>query len=270
MPSPKKVLITGVYGLIAGQIYTHFDGRPDQYEAHALARRVHPSDRAPGDRTLSIPEGRFHLADLSDMDAVRGAVSGMDVVVQMAADPNPEAPWENILQSNMVGVYNVFEACRQEGVGRIVYASSVMASWGNQFEEPYKAIKECRFDDVPDPIPLIKHTDPPRPTEPYSASKVWGEALARTYSDSHGLSCLCIRIGWVCAEDTPYRPELAAVWCSQRDIVDLAERCVNAPDDIRFDIFYGMSRNRYCWVDISHANEVLGYEPRDSAEERIG
>lgn len=269
MPSPKKVLITGVYGLIAGRIYTDMAELPGQYEVHALSRREQPSERAPGERGLAIPKDRSHLADLTDLDAVRKAVSGCDTVIQMAADPRPEAPWESTLNSNMIGVYNVFEASRLEGVKRIVYASSVMASWGNQFDEPYKAIKECRFADVPDPIPLIKHTDPPRPTEPYSASKVWGEALARTYSDSHGMSCLCVRIGWVNAQDIPDRPELAAVWCSQRDIVDITLRCANAPDDLRFDIFYGISKNRYCWLDMSHPKEVLGFEARDSAEERL-
>lgn len=265
---PKRILVTGVYGLIAGCIYKELAAQPDRYDVRALARRKQPSERAPGKRVLDIPDDHFHLADLTDLEALRRAVSGCDTVVQMAADPRPEAPWESTLNSNMIGVYNVFEASRLEGVKRIVYASSVMAAWGYQHVEPYKAIKECRFSDVPDPIPLVKHTDPPRPTEPYSASKVWGEALARTYSDSHGLSCLCVRIGWVNAEDTPHVPELAAVWCSQRDIVDLVERCVNAPENLKFDIFFGVSRNRYCWVDMSHPADVLGFKARDSAEDR--
>ena len=47
-----------------------------------------------------------------------------------------------------------------------------------------------------------------------------------------------------------------------------AERCVDAPEDLRFDIFYGMSRNRYCWVDVSHAMDVLGYDPQDVGDDR--
>ena len=264
---PTKVLVTGVYGLIAGAIYNRFREQTEKYDVYALARRRQPSDRAPDGRGIEIPDEQFTLADLSDLEAVGRAVEGMEVVVQMAADPRPEASWEQILQSNMIGAYNVFEACQRAGVKRIVYASSVMASWGYQFDEPYSAIKACRFEDVPEEIPMVGHTDSPRPTEPYSASKVWGEALARTYSDVHGLSCICLRIGWVNAEDRPWKPDVAAVWCSQRDIVQLVERCVDAPEDLRFDVFYGISDNRYRWVDTGRARGVVGFAPQDRAED---
>ena len=72
------------------------------------------------------------------------------------------------------------------------------------------------------------------------------------------------------AEDRPHRGGgWGGTWCSQRDIVQLVERCVNAPDDLRFGIFYGMSDNRWCWVDIQNARDVLGYAPQDRAEERV-
>ena len=266
---PRRVLVTGVYGLIPGAIYEHLIRSPDTYETYALARRRYPSDRSPDGRVLDIPNDKFHLADLSDMQAVQNAVNGMDTVVQMAADPRPEASWDNILNSNVIGAYNVFEACRIAGVRRIVYASSIMTNWGYQADEPYKAIRECRFDDVPDPIPIVTHKHPTRPTEPYSASKVWGEALARIYSNVHGISCISLRIGAVNAEDRPASAELSAVWCSQRDVVKITERCINAPEDLRFDIFYSISNNRYCWVDMDHAREILGFVPQDSAEDHI-
>lgn len=267
--SPKKVLITGVYGLIAGAVYRHFQAQPARYDVHALARRREASRRVHDHRPLGIPDEKFHLADLTDMDAIRQAAEGVEVVVQMAADPDPGARWKSTLSSNVIGVYNVFEACRQAGVKRVVFASSVMTSWGHQLDEPYKAIQESRFEDVPDDIPIVTHLDPVRPTEPYSASKVWGEALARVYADVHGLSCVCLRIGWVNSVDRPHLPHYVAVWCSQRDIVDLVERAVQAPEDLRFDIFYGVSNNRYRWVDIDHPREVLGWVPQDSAEDRL-
>jgi nucleoside-diphosphate-sugar epimerase len=263
----QKVLITGVYGLIAAAIYQRFVQLTDRYDVYAVARRRVLSERAPQGLVLDIADDRFFLADLSDFDAVRRSVEGMDVVVQMAADPRPHASWEQILSSNVIGVYNVFEACRQAGVRRIVLASSVMASWGYQADEPYRAIKEGRFGDVPDRIPEVTHLDPPRPTEPYSASKVWGEALARVYSDVHGLSCICLRIGAVNAPDRPANLALCSVWSSQRDVVQLVERCVDAPDALRFDIFYGISNNRHRWVDIAHAREGVGYVPQDRAED---
>jgi uronate dehydrogenase len=262
----RKILITGVYGLIGGAVYRHLQAQPDRYDVYALARRRVPSDRAGERPPLEIPPEKFTLTDLTDQEALRRAAAGVDTVIHMAANPNSGDPWERIMPSNIVGTYHVFEACRQAGVKRVICASSLMANWGYQLDEPYKAIRECRFEELPAEIPIVTHLDPVRPTDLYSASKVWSEALARVYADVHGLSCICLRIGWVNDVDRPYEPGLAAVWCSQRDIVDLVERCVNAPEELRFDIFFGVSDNRYRWVDLEHPRQVLGYVPLDRAE----
>jgi nucleoside-diphosphate-sugar epimerase len=266
----KKVLITGVYGLIASSVYQRFQAQPGKYEVHGLARRRRLSERAPRTRQLQIPKDQFHLVDLSDLEAVENAMAGVEVVVQMAADPRPDASWESLLSSNIVGVRNVFEAAVRAGVKRVVYASSIMVSWGYQLDEPYKSLAEGRFAQAAQAdIHTVTHEWPVRPTGLYPATKIWGEALARYYADVHDLSSLCLRIGWVNAEDHPQKPESGAVWCSQRDVVQLIERAVDAPDDLRFDIFYGVSNNQWRWVDIDHAREVLGYIPQDSAEERL-
>ena len=262
----KRVLITGVYGLIAGALYQHMV-ESGQYEVHATARRRHPSVRAPEGRVLDIPDDRFHLVDLTDLDGMRAAMRGIDAVVHLAAEPSESAPWERILASNIVGTYNTLEAARLEGVPRVVYGSSVRVNHGCKGSEPYKAIIERRFDDVPQPIPLVRVTDPPRPTEPYSASKVWGEALSRVYAEQHGLSVLCVRIGWVNAEDWPSRDIYVSVWSSQRDIARILRMAVDAPASLRFEIVYGLSAGRWCWVDLEHSRDVLGYVPLDNADE---
>jgi NAD+ dependent glucose-6-phosphate dehydrogenase len=226
------------------------------------------STRSPKESTLDIPADRLVLADLSDLDAVEKAVQGMDVVVQMAADPRPEASWDSLLSSNIIGVRNVFEAVVRAGVPRVIYASSIMVSWGYQLDEPYKSISESRFEQLKgEEIHTVTHEWPHRPTGLYPATKVWGEALARYACDVHGVSVICLRIGWVNAEDSPHKPENAAVWCSQRDVVQLVERSIEAPASVRFDIFYGVSNNRWRWVDLEHPRLAIGYIPRDSAEE---
>ena len=83
------------------------------------------------------------------------------------------------------------------------------------------------------------------------------------------MSVICLRIGWVNPEDHPMKPESSAIWCSQRDVVQLVEKSMQAPEDLRFDMFYGVSNNRWRWVDIDHPREVLGYIPQDSSEERL-
>ena len=81
------------------------------------------------------------------------------------------------------------------------------------------------------------------------------------------MSVLCLRIGAVTAEDRPVQTRQVAVWCSQRDIGGMIEKCVEAPPELRFDIFYVTSNNRWGYRDLEHAREVLGFEPQDSAEQ---
>lgn len=265
----KHVMITGVYGLIAGAIYNKLKSQPNRYDVYGLARRRQDSERVAPDRVIDVPDEKFTLSDMQDLDQMTRAFEGMDCVVHMAADPSGAGGWESVLKSNIVGAYHAFEACRLAGVKRIVYASSIQASSGYRaYEEPYRSIAQGEVDNLPDPLPLVTKDMPTRPTNIYASSKVWGEAMGRIYSDAHGLSCLCIRIGWVLGEDKPSRPNAGDIWCSQRDIVEISERCVNAPDDLRYDIFYGMSDNKYRWVDIEDARQKIGYVPKDRAEDR--
>ena len=191
----------------------------------------------------------------------------MDAVLHIGAVPRPQAPFEEVLSSNIVGTRNVLEACRKTGVRRLVYASSIMFSWGYfTFDDPYRAIREQRWDDVPDDFHRITVTDPPRPTEPYSASKVWAEGFCRTYFDTHGISTICLRIGAVNKED--YMPGSLGdpVFCSHRDVVNIFELALAKTEQPVYDIYYAVFDNRYRWVDMERTREGLGYWPLDSAE----
>ena len=115
----------------------------------------------------------------------------------------------------------------------------------------------------------MTHESAPRPTGLYPASKVWAEALARYYADIHHLSILCLRIGWVNDEDHPGSEQSGAFWCSQRDIIQLMQRSIEAPDTVQFDIFYGVSNNRWRWVNIEHPKRILSFSPQDSEQEKL-
>ena len=268
---PMKVMVTGVNGLIAGCVYQHLQAHPDQYDPYALARRRKPSERVPAGRALQFARGHFSLVDLTDFEGLERAFQGMDVVVHMAADARHDGSWESILNSNIIGARNAFEAAHRVGVRRMVFASSIMVSWGYQQDEPYRAIAEGRLDAlVEDELAPVTHEWPVRPTGLYPASKVWGEALGRYYADVHHMQVICLRIGWVNGDDHPRSgPSMAPIWCSQRDIVQLVERSINAPPELRYDIFYGTSNNRWRWVDIEHARAKLGYIPMDTADDRL-
>ena len=264
---PLKVHVTGVYGLIGNLVYGYLSAQNNLYDVYGSGRRDTSSDRAEAGSLLHLPDTHFRLADLSDAEAISQAVEGMDAVLHIGAVPDPGAPFKDILHSNVVGTYNVLEACRQAGIKRLIYASSIMASMGYfNYQEPYLAIREQRFDDVPDSIPMVQHTDLPRPTEPYSASKIWGEGLCRAYSDAYGISTVCLRIGAVNKENRSLMPWADSLWCSHRDVTNIIELALKATAQPCFEICYGVSDNQHRWVDLEPAKKQLGYVPRDSAE----
>ena len=247
----KTVLVTGMSGLIGSAVRRHLG---EKYELSALNRS-------------EIPGVPCHRADIADLEAILPAFEGKNTVVHLAAIARGDATWDEILHHNVIGTYNVFEAARRAGVKRIVYASSGATVAGWEREMPYRALAEGRYDAVPESWEKLTHQTPVRPMGLYGCSKVWGEALARHYTDTSDLSILCLRIGAVNAADRPQQARDFSVWCSQRDIVQMIERCIDAPESLRFDIFYVLSDNRWGYRDLEHARQVLGFVPQDAAEE---
>lgn len=250
LKAPRRILITGMSGLIGNALRRH-SGAGD--ELRALNRRP-------------IPGVECHQADVADLEAIAPAFAGVDVVVHLAAKASQQAPFEEILRSNVVGTHNVFEAARQASVKRVVFASSGAVVSGYERDEPYRSLVAGRYDGI-GRWPILTHESPLRPSGLYGASKVWGEALGRHYADAHGMSVICLRIGHVTGEDRPLTPRDFSVWCSQRDIARMIELAIGAPEHVRFDVFYVVSRNRWGYRDLDHAGKVLGFEPADAAED---
>jgi nucleoside-diphosphate-sugar epimerase len=249
--APRSVLVTGLSGLIGGALRPHLEG---PYTLRALNRRA-------------VPGVDCHLADLGDLEAIRPAFAGIDTVVHLAAAAGDNNAPADILRSNVLGAYNVFEAARLAGVARVIFASSGATVAGWEREPPLSHLVAGEYDRLGAWTPLT-HESPLRPGGLYGASKIWGEALGRHYADAHGLSVICLRIGRVKAEDRPTGPRERSVWCSQRDVVRIILACIEAPASVRFDVFFVVSDNRWSYRDLGHARHVLGWTPVDSAEAR--
>jgi nucleoside-diphosphate-sugar epimerase len=247
----RSVLVTGMSGLIGSAVHRILG---EKYEFRALNRR-------------DVPGVPCHRADIADLEAIQPAFDAIDTVVHLAAVARLDAGWEELLQCNIVGTYNVFEAARRAGVKRIVYASSGAAISGWEHRAPYGALVEGRYEDVPPRWEKLSHTSPTWPNGIYGCTKIWGEALARHFTDTSDLSILCLRIGAVGKEDRPQGARGFSIWCSQRDIVQMIDRCIEAPPSLKYDIFFVLSNNRWGYRDLEHAREVLGYVPQDAAEE---
>ena len=251
MVERKKVLITGAAGLVGGVLR---EGLAADYDVSGV-------DMRPVDGIECL------VADTTDLEAVLPAYNGVDTVIDLASAPDQDIPWDVVYANNLPSTYNALEAARRAGARRVIFASSNHATGNYEDDEPYASIVAGRYDGLePGNFPLVTVDMPIRPDGPYGIGKAFGEAAGRYYSDRHGLSVICLRIGTLNREGRPLVPRHFATLLSHRDLVQLVCRCIEAPDAVRFAIFYGVSGNTWRFWDISNSRELAGYEPEDDAE----
>ena len=231
-----------------------------------MRARLEPRARLAALNRSDVPGVDTVRADLSDLDAIRPAFEGRDTVIHLAAKANNRYSWEELRDTNVIGTRNVLEAARLAGCKRVVFASSGATVAGWEREEPYRALVEGRYDDVPADWLRIRHDMATRSNGLYGSTKIWGEALGRHFADAYGLSVLCVRIGMVRKEDRPQQPRDYSIYLSHRDVVQILTQCIEAPDDLRYDVFMATSNNKWGYRDLEHARRVLGYAPQDSAD----
>ena len=246
----KQLLITGMSGLIGGILQQRFS-EIGGYELTALNRRT-----VKGVRTIR--------ADVSDLRTLVDTFKGIDVIIHLAASLI-DGDWEEQLNSNVIGTYNVFEAARLNNVKRVIFASS--GSTVNGFERipPYDQIAAGNYTAVPTNYKMITH-EMIRPDSIYGATKVWGEALGRYFSTEYGISILCVRIGNLRIENRPLFDRENAVYLSHKDCATFFQKCVELRNDVDYEVLFATSNNKYAWRDLQHSKDVLGYNPEDSAE----
>ncbi|WP_342128789.1 NAD-dependent epimerase/dehydratase family protein [Hydrogenophaga sp. OTU3427] len=182
-------------------------------------------------------------ADLGDAQAVDRAVAGVSAIVHLGGY-SVEGPFAPILQANIVGAYNLYEAARKHGVRRVVFASS------NHVTGFYR---QCD---------TITADHPPRPDGLYGISKAFGEDLSRFYFDRYGIETACVRIGSSFPE--PKDRRMLATWLSYDDLHRLISACLDTPV-LGHSIIFGVSDNAVTWWDNSRAKHV-GYRPQDSSD----
>lgn len=253
MPRKKKILITGAAGLVGGVLR---GGLADDYDIRALD--IQPVDGA--------ADGV--AADATDLDAGLAAYDGVDTVIDLASVPDQHSPWDVVRDNNLPSTWNALESARRAGAKRVIFASSNHATGNYENDQPYVSIVAGRYAGItPRGFPLVTPNMPIRPDGPYGVGKAFGEAAGRYYSDVHGLSVICLRIGTLNRESRPTAIRHFATLLTHGDLIRLVRACVNAPDDLRYAIFYGVSDNTWRFWDISNARELLGHTPRDNAEQ---
>lgn len=182
--------------------------------------------------------------DLGDYDSVAQMVNGVDMIVHLGG-MSLDGPFEPILNANIRGVYNLYEASRIAGVKRIIFASSNHVIGFHKQSD------------------LLDDTVPMRPDGNYGVSKAFGELLSRFYFDRYAFESVCIRIG--SSFPKPLDRRMLSTWLSYDDLEALIARCLAAPK-VDHTVVYGASNNTPRWWDNSHAS-FLGWEPADSSDQ---
>jgi len=227
-----RLLLTGAGGNL-GQVL-----RP-RLKAYCEVLRV--SDCR--DLEPAAPDEEVQTAPLEDAHQVMALLEGVSVVVHMGG-VSTEQPWAPILAGNIVGMVNLYEAARLQGVQRIVFASS------NHVTGFY------RQDEV------VNTRMPPKPDGFYGLSKAFGEDLAQMYWDRWGIETVSIRIGSSLPE--PRDRRMLATYLSYEDLERLIVAALTAPI-VGHTIIYGMSDNQTTWWDNTPAKHI-GYRPQDSSD----
>ena len=228
----RRLLLTGGAGGL-GTVLRH--------RLKPFTRVLRVSDRV--DLGAAKPGEELVACELADKAAVHRLVEGVDGVVHFGGI-SLESPFEPILQSNIVGVFNLYEAVRKHGVKRVVFASS------NHVTGFYRQSEKIGVD------------APMRPDGLYGVSKCFGENLSRLYFDRYGIETVCLRIGssFPLVKDR----RMLATFLSYDDLVELV-RCALFAPVVGHTVIFGASDNSLKWWDNTKAAH-LGFMPRDASD----
>lgn len=228
----RRLLMTGAAGGL---------GRAMRKRLAPMAETLRLSDIA--DLGEAADNEELVTCDLGDADAVHRLVEGCDGIVHLGGI-SVEDKFSKILNANLLGLYNLYEAARANGMPRILFASS------NHTVGFYRQDQH------------IDTTSPMKPDGLYGVSKCFGEALASMYHDKFGQETAIVRIG-SCMEK-PSNHRMLSTWMSYDDFSDLIGRIFTAPM-LGCPIIWGVSDNDSRWWDNSAAS-FLGWRPKDNAE----
>lgn len=238
----QNVLVTGSAGTV---------GRVATTALLARGHRVRGFDRSASPGLEDQVTGT-----LADPEAIRKAMSGCSVVIHLAATPDQADYVSDLVPNNLVGPYNILEAARDEGVARVVLASTIrvgkLHDWDRQ---------------------VVRVADGLAPHDMYSFTKAAAEVMGEMYARLHGMTILCARFGWVVRNPEEVKMQAQGAWpngilLSQDDcgryLVACSEASLKFPTLNRFAAMFVTSKPAdRAAVDLTEARQVVGYEPQN-------
>ena len=229
----KKLILTGAAGRLGSYLREPLSKMADELVSSDIAEDI----------GKLYPGESYFRADLANLGEITELLKGADMVVHFGAYGD-EADFDTILGPNIIGAYNIWEAAFQNGVRRVVYASSIHAVGMHPKTD------------------FIGTDAAHRPDTFYGLAKCFSEDLASLYWDKRGVEAVCMRI-LSCANVG--NPRAVGSWLSYDDLIHLVQRAIDTPVT-GFTVVYGVSNNDRAPVDNAKAS-FLGYRPKDNAEQ---
>jgi dTDP-4-dehydrorhamnose reductase len=198
---------------------------------------------------------RSRQADICELAQIITHFRDIETVIHLAADKRNYLPWASLVAPNVTGTRNVYEAARQEGVVRVIFASSLnVYLWKEIFN---------RREKITEKTTTLSQND-------YGLTKIIGEAIGLDYHKREGISVVNLRLGSVNLDNKPNRyadGKAKAVdyahWLSHDDMT----RVVKA--SLGFKGYASVpwcSANKKAFVDFSFPEKILRIRPKDSSE----
>ncbi|WP_030932069.1 dTDP-glucose 4,6-dehydratase [Streptomyces sp. NRRL S-646] len=169
------VLVTGGAGFIGSNYVRRLlNGRSDVNadKVTVLDKLTYAGNTANLDPVLGHPALRFVQGDIGDPDLVPELLTGVDAVVNFAAETHVDRSIQNsaeFVTTNVLGTQNLLQAALHTGVGRFLHVST---------DEVYGSIESGSWTEE---WPLT-------PNSPYAAAKAGADLLVRSYARTHGLN----------------------------------------------------------------------------------
>jgi uronate dehydrogenase len=228
----RTVAITGAAGLVGSGL---------RKELLNLGYRLVLLDRRPIEDCSAHEKSA--AVDIRDQEKLMSLLRNCDAVVHLAACTT-DAPWPEQISLSVEGTISLFDAARNAGVRRVIYASS-----------HHIVGFHSRTERINDQVEL-------RPDSRYGVGKAFGEAIGAMYAYKYDMKVLSIRIGNV--NTKPVDRRRLGSWLSWRDLGQLVSIGIENPSFV-FEIVYGISDATGRNYDNSSAYR-LGYRPRDVSE----
>lgn len=237
----KRVIITGAAGTVGTTLWQAWE-KQDQFQLTLM-------DINPIEGSTS----RVEQADIRDYTAMQELCKDHDILVHLAyVQQNTLGKIQGEV-SDIGASMNLFEASRECGIQKIVYASTNHVSgWNERLDSPPRFSTGEQF----------------RPDGWYGAMKGMAEIAGRYLVDAHDMRFISLRIGSYNGTYEPKGIRHCSTLLTPRDCIQLFSLAVDYNGPVKYLITYGRSANsdgyQQSHLDISGAVEVLGYKPEDN------